>query len=91
MIDKKKIKFCAENITKCVNVKEDDCVYIRGGIYCQDLLEEVALEVLRKGGLPHISSTTDNFSEMIYSDDQIKIKTLENLKQFINELSEEVV
>ena len=49
MFDREKIISCAENIVKCVKVSEDDCVYIRGGIYCQELLEEVALNVLRKG------------------------------------------
>ena len=66
MIDKKKIKSCADNIVKCVSVREGECIYIRGGIYCQELLEEIALNVLRRGGLPHISSTTDYFSEMIF-------------------------
>ena len=70
MIDKKKINACAENIVKCVKVSENDCVYIRGGIYCQELLEEVALSVLRKGGLPHISSSSDNYAETIYQDDK---------------------
>ena len=43
MIDKKKMDSCAENIVKCVSVGEDDCVYIRGGIYSLELLEEIAL------------------------------------------------
>ena len=83
MIDKKKIKSCADNIVKCVNVKEGECIYIRGGIYCQELLEEIALNVLRRGGLPHISSTTDYFSEMIFKDDHIKIETLEKTPKHV--------
>ncbi len=89
-IDKKKINLCSENIVKCVNVKEGDNVYIKGGIYCQDLLEEVALNVLRKGALPHISSTTDYFSEMIYKDKQIKIKTLEKTPLHVLKLIENI-
>ncbi|MFX1340789.1 MAG: aminopeptidase [Promethearchaeota archaeon] len=90
MIDKKKIKCCAENITNCVNVKEGECVYIRGGIYCQELLEEIALNVLRRGGLPHISSATDYFSEMIYKDEHIKIKTLEKTPKHVLKLIEAI-
>ena len=66
MIDKEKIEKCAENIVKCVNIKEGECIYIKGGVYCQELLEEIALTILRKGGLPHISSSSDNYAETIY-------------------------
>ena len=86
MIDKKKINACAENIVKCVKVSEDDCVYIRGGIYCQDLLEEVALNVLRKGGLPHITSSSDNYAVTIYQDDKIKTRTLEKTPNHVDHL-----
>ena len=88
MIDKKEINSCAENIVKCVNVGEDDCVYIRGGIYCQELLEEVALNVLRKGGLPHISSSSDNYTETMYQDEKIKIQTLETTPTHVLKLIE---
>ena len=90
MIDKKKIKSCAENIVKCVKVKEGDCIYIKGGIYCQELLEEVALNILRLGGLPHISATTDYYSDMIYADDRIKIKTLEKTPTHVLKLIEAI-
>ncbi len=89
-IDKKKINLCAENIVKCVNVKEGECIYIKGGIYCQELLEEVALNVLRKGAHPHISSTSDNYAAMIYNDDQIKIKTLEKTPLHVLKLIETI-
>ena len=90
MIDKKKINSCAENIVKCVNVSEDDCVYIRGGIYCQELLEEIALNVLRKGGLPHITSSSDNYAETIYQDNKIKIKTLEKTPNHVLKMIENI-
>ncbi len=78
MITKQKIKSCAENITKSVNIKkEGEFVVIRGGLYCYELLEEIALSVLRKGGIPHIISTSDYFEENIWQDDKIKAKTLE--------------
>ncbi|MFX1389018.1 MAG: aminopeptidase [Promethearchaeota archaeon] len=78
MIAKEKIKSCAENITKSVNLKkEGEFVIIRGGYYCHDLLEEIALNVLRRGGIPHIISTSDYYEETIWQDDKIKPKTIE--------------
>jgi len=77
VITKDKIKSCAKNIVKCVKVQEGQCVFIRGGTYCQDLLEEVALNVLRNGAHPHISSTSDNYAVTINSDEKIKVETLE--------------
>ncbi|MHA2430530.1 MAG: aminopeptidase [Promethearchaeota archaeon] len=78
MITKQKIKLCAENITKSVNIKKDgEFVVIRGGFHCYELLEEIALSILRKGGIPHIFSTSDYFEENIWQDDKIKAKTLE--------------
>ena len=59
MITKEKIKLCAKNIVKCVNLKKKgESVLIKGGIYSQELLEEIALEVFRNGGLPLITSTS---------------------------------
>lgn len=77
VITKEKIKSCAENIVKSVKVEKGQCIYIRGGIYCQELIEEVALNVLRRGAHPHITSTSDNYSAMLYTDKEITIDTLE--------------
>ncbi len=78
MITKEKIKLCAENITKSVNIKkEGEFILIKGAIYCQDLLEEIGLSVLRKGGIPHITSVSDYFEESMWQDNQIKVKTLQ--------------
>ncbi|HEY0089540.1 MAG TPA: aminopeptidase [Candidatus Lokiarchaeia archaeon] len=90
MIEKSKINLCAENIVKCVNVKEGECVYIKGGIYCQELLEEIALNVLRKGGLPHLTSSSDNYAKTIYQDDKIKIKTLEKTPMHVLKMIENI-
>ncbi|KKK40860.1 hypothetical protein LCGC14_1148950 [marine sediment metagenome] len=56
MIEREKIRLCAENITKSINIqKEGELVLIKGGLYTHELLEEIGLSVLRKGGLPHIT------------------------------------
>ncbi|MBY8991119.1 MAG: aminopeptidase [Candidatus Lokiarchaeota archaeon] len=81
MIDKQKIKSCAENITRSINIKKDgEFVYIKGNTFSQDLLEEIGLSVLRKGGIPHINATSDYYEETTWQDDLIKAKTIENPK-----------
>jgi aminopeptidase len=77
MISKNKIKLCAKNIVNAINIKkEGECIYITGGTYAHELLEEIGLEVYRKGGLPQISYTTDYYQQSIYQDPNITIKTL---------------
>ncbi len=85
-----KIKQCAENIVNCVNIKKDDCVFVKGGTYCQDLLEEVALCVYRKGGLPHITSTSDKYSKQIYEDGHITVETLEKTHKHLLKMIETI-
>ncbi len=78
MIPKDKIKLCAKNIVKSINIKrEGEFILIKGGFYCHELLEEIGLCVLREGGIPHISSTSDYFEETKWQDDQIKVKVIE--------------
>jgi len=78
MIDKQKIKTCAENIAKSINIKEEgEYVLIKGGFYTHELLEEIGLSILRKGGIPHITSTSDYFDESIFTDDLIKANIIE--------------
>ena len=78
MITKEKIKSCAENITKSVNIKkEGELVLIKGGFYCHELLEEIGLTVLRNGGIPHITYTSDYYEDSVWQDDGIKSKTIE--------------
>ena len=78
MIPKNKIKLCAKNIVNGINIKkEGECIFITGGTYAQELLEEIGLEVYRKGGLPRISYTTDYYQQAIYQDPDISMKTLE--------------
>ncbi len=77
MISKNKMKLCAKNIVNAINIKkEGECIYITGGTYAYELLEEIGLEVYRKGGLPQISYTTDYYQQSIYQDPDITIKTL---------------
>ncbi len=77
MITKEKIKFCAKNIVKSINITEEgEFILIKGGFYCHELLEEIGLSVLRKGGIPHITSISDYFDESRFTDKDIKIETI---------------
>ncbi|MHA2181697.1 MAG: aminopeptidase [Promethearchaeota archaeon] len=78
MINKEKIKLCAENIANYIGIKkEGEYVLIKGGLYAHELLEEIGLSVLRKGGIPHITSTSDYYDESIFQDDLIKPSIIE--------------
>ncbi|MFW9969219.1 MAG: aminopeptidase [Candidatus Odinarchaeota archaeon] len=78
MITQEKIRSCANNITKSISIKnEGEFVLIKGASYCQDLLEEIGLSVLKKGGIPHITATSDYYEESFWQDNDIKIKTIE--------------
>ncbi|MFX1366681.1 MAG: aminopeptidase [Promethearchaeota archaeon] len=79
MIPKEKIKLCAENIVKGINIKkENEFILIKGGLYCYDLLDEIGVSVLRKGGNPHISPISDYYENSMWQDDQIKAKTIKS-------------
>jgi len=78
MIDKEKIKLCAENIANSINMKkEGEYILIKGGFYAHQLLEEIGLSILRKGGVPHITSTSDYYDESIFQDELIKPNIIE--------------
>lgn len=78
MVDKEKIKLCAKNIVNAINIqKKGENVLIKGGVYSQDLLEEIALNVYRNNGIPVITSNSDYYTETIYQDSNISSEILE--------------
>ncbi|MFX1409081.1 MAG: aminopeptidase [Promethearchaeota archaeon] len=87
MISKEKIQLCAENIAKYINIKrEGECILINGGLYSHELLEEIGLSVLRKGGIPHITSVSDYFDESRFTDEKIKVETLAKTRKHYLEM-----
>lgn len=95
MVDKEKIKLCAKNIVNSINIqKKGENVLIRGGVYSQDLLEEIALEIYRNDGIPIITSTSDYYTESTFQDSNISseilgvtpthyLKLIENIDAYI--------
>ena len=78
MVDKDKVKLCAKNIVNAINIqKKGENVLVRGGVYSQDLLEEIGLEVYRKNGIPVITSNSDYYDETIFQDSSISSEILE--------------
>jgi aminopeptidase len=78
MVEKEKIMLCAKNIVNAINIqKKGENVFVRGGVYCQDLLEEIALEVYRNNGIPLISSNSDYYDETVFQDSSISSEILE--------------
>ena len=78
MVEKEKIKLCAKNIVNAINIqKKGENVLVRGGVYTQDLLEEIALDVYRKNGIPVITSNSDYYTESTFQDPNISSEILE--------------
>ena len=91
MVPKEKIKSCAENIANFINMqKEGETVLVKGGFYSHDLLEEIALSIFRKGGIPEVICYSDYYYEQLYQDDSIKTKILEMTPTHYLKLVEEM-
>ncbi|GAG69644.1 unnamed protein product, partial [marine sediment metagenome] len=67
MVNIEKIKKCSKNIVNAINIqRKGENILIRGGTYSQVLLEEIALEIYRKNGIPVIMSSSDNYTNSMY-------------------------
>ncbi|NHJ24463.1 MAG: aminopeptidase [Candidatus Lokiarchaeota archaeon] len=78
MITPEKIKYCAESIANFINIqKEGETVLIKGGLYSNELLEEIALKIFMKGGIPEIICYSDTYYERLFQDESIKSSIFE--------------
>jgi len=75
VITKEKITKCAEAIVTGMNLKRGETVLVRGGTHTQQLLEEIAILSYKKGALPLITATSDDYSTRTYK--EIDTDTLE--------------
>jgi aminopeptidase len=67
-IDKRTLNICARNIVKACNLSKGDTVFLKGGQFAFDILESVALECYRKGAIPSVMVSSDNFVEHIFKE-----------------------
>jgi aminopeptidase len=61
MVDPKIYPELAARVLESVNVRDGDAVYIAGGTYLQEFLEEIGVEVSRRGGEPFIAMSSDRY------------------------------
>lgn len=62
MIDSRIFPELASHVIENLNIREGDAVYIVGGVHEQAFLEEIGIQVARRGGQPFLSSSSDNFT-----------------------------
>ena len=79
-------KKLAKRIVWSMNMKDRETVLIRGGVHEQKLIEEIALQALKQGNEPMLSTSSDNFIENIYKD--IPIKYLKRTPKISMKLAE---
>jgi len=58
----------AKRIVWSMNMKAGETLRVRGGIVAQDLVEEVALQAMKKGVDVSISSSSNNFVKRLYDE-----------------------
>lgn len=63
MIDESLFPKLAEDVIRAINVKEGDAVFISGGAHEQKFLEEIGIQVARRGGQPLISSVSNDYQQ----------------------------
>jgi aminopeptidase len=68
MIRKEKIVKCAEAIVNGMNLKRDEAVFVVGGSYALELLEEIGLFCYKRGAIPMISATSDDYKARTFEE-----------------------
>jgi aminopeptidase len=66
MVDPKIYPELAAHVIEGVNVRDGDAVYITGGAHLQEFLEEIGVEVARRGGEPFITAVSDRYQRRYF-------------------------
>ncbi len=66
MVDPKIFPELAAHVIEGVNVRDGDAVYITGGTHLQEFLEEIGVEVARRGGEPFITAVSDRYQRRYF-------------------------
>lgn len=65
MVDPKIFPELASHVIDSVNVRDGDAVFIVGGAHEQAFLEEIGVDVARRGGEPFITAVSDRFQRRV--------------------------
>ncbi len=65
MVDPKIFPELASHVIDSVNVRDGDAVFIVGGTHEQAFLEEIGVDVARRGGEPFITAVSDRFQRRV--------------------------
>ncbi len=66
MVDPKIFPELAARVIEGVNVRDGDAVYITGGTHLQEFLEEIGIDVARRGGEPFITAVSDRYQRRYF-------------------------
>ena len=59
---------CAVAVVDGMNLKRGEAVLILGGVHAQPFLEEIALLCFKRGAIPFISATSDEYKARSYEE-----------------------
>ena len=59
-------------VSQCANIKEGEFVLIQGGVREMELLEDIAINVAKKGGYPLLTVGSDRLTRMFYTEVPVK-------------------
>ena len=65
MVERKIYPELAARVIDSVNVRDGDAVYIAGGAHEQAFLEEIGIDVARRGGEPFITAVSDRYQRRL--------------------------
>jgi aminopeptidase len=71
MIDRSLYPTLAKNVLNSINVTDGESVYIMGGEHLKELLEEIGVQVIRRGGESYIQYLTDDYSRAYYEESTV--------------------
>jgi len=75
MIDEKLFPRLAEDVMRAIDVKNGDAVFIAGGSHAQEFLEEIGIQVAKRGGQPFISAVSNDYQKRL-----LETTTVQQLK-----------
>jgi aminopeptidase len=75
MIDENLFPRLAEDVMRAIDVKEGDAVFIAGGSHAQKFLEEIGIQVAKRGGQPFISAVSNDYQKRL-----LETTTVQQLK-----------